>query len=422
MTVDTRIPNVFDAALGAIAYHDLSHPDEAHREIKRAREQAPVALSQYGVEVLSYDLVRTVLRDPRFVIPKGIGLAAQGITSGPVWDRVCRLLISVDGDQHRRLRHLVARAFTPRAAERMRSACVEVITELVERHVAAGRCDVVTDIARPYPVAIICALIGAPRRDWHLFSGWADDISKAFGLNVAEETPAILRAWTQLEAYIEMLIAERRHHLSDDLLSELIRAEDAGDRLSHDELVNLVAILLNAGTDTTRNQLAAAVHVLMDHPDQWALLATHPDLAPRAVEELIRHTPIVLTALRQAGEDVCLGGVVFPAGSLVVANTASANRDLAVFHDPERVDITRDAPAALLSFGGGVHYCLGAHLARVELVEALRVITSRIRCPHRSGPVPWKPVSGIGGPVTLPIEFVTQCCAINPFVHSQEGE
>jgi cytochrome P450 len=117
---------------------------------------------------------------------------------------------------------------------------------------------------------------------------WAAEISKTFGMNVAEETPAILRAWEGLEAYIEDMIAVRRRSLTDDLISELIRAENAGDRLTHDELVNLVAILLNAGTDTTRNQLGAAVQALADHPDQWALLASRPELAPNAVEELMR--------------------------------------------------------------------------------------------------------------------------------------
>jgi cytochrome P450 len=201
------------------------------------------------------------------------------------------------------------------------------------------------------------------------------------------------------------LVAARRHCLTGDLISELIRAEDDGDRLTHDELVNLVAILLNAGTDTTRNQLAAAIQVLTDHPDQWALLADHPDLATQAVEELIRHTPIVFTSLRIATEDVELGGVRFPAGACVIANTASANRDPAVYDDPDRLDITRPAPPAILTFGGGVHYCLGAHLARLELREALRVITRRIRNARCAARAPWKPIVGISGPTTLPIEF-----------------
>src|SRR5262249_24762800 len=142
------------------------------------------------------------------------------------------------------------------------------------------------------------------------------------------------RAWEQLDAYLEDLIASRRRAMADDLISELIRIEEDGDGLTHDELVNLVAILLNDGTDTTRNQLAAAVHVLSGHPDQWALLAEHPELAPQAVEELMRHSPIVFGAIRIATADVVLGDVLIPAGAYALANTAAANRDPAVYDDP----------------------------------------------------------------------------------------
>jgi len=408
MTVDTSTASVFDLALPSIAYHESRDPDEVHRLIRQARRQSPIALGPYGPEVLTYDLVRTVLRDSRFAMPQGIGLVVQGITSGPVWDKVCKLLISLNGAEHLRLRRLVSRAFTPRAAARMRTACTDVITELVDQHTAAGHCDMVTDIAQPYPVPIICALLGAPREDWQLFSTWAGDISKAFGVRVAEEESAIMRAWRHLDAYVEDLVERRRRSLSDDLISELIRAEDPafpGDRLTHEELVNLVAILLNAGTDTTRNQLAAAVQVLCEHPDQWALLAGHPELAPQAVEELIRHSPIVYTALRVATEDVVLGDALIPAGTYVIANTASANRDETVFDDPDRLDIAREPGRGILTLGGGAHYCLGAHLARVELVEALRVITQRMRNVRRSGPAPWKLPTELSGPTTLPIEF-----------------
>ena len=235
----------------------------------------------------------------------------------------------------------------------MRSACVDVTTELVDRHVGKGSCDFVADIGGPYPVPIICSLLGAPREDWQLFSGWAADIAKAFGFSVAEHEATILRAWTGLANYLEELIADRRRSLSDDLLSELIRAEDQGDRLTHDELVNLAIILLNAGTDSTRNQLAAAVQTLADHPDQWELLAERPELARQAVEELVRHSPIVLGALRKATVDVDLGGVPFAAGSLVIVNTSAANRDPAVYDQPDRLDITRDGPPAMQTFGGG---------------------------------------------------------------------
>src|SRR5277367_4495116 len=251
-TVNTskHTPNIFERTWPTFTYQETQDPEEAHRIIRQAHQQAPIALGPYGPEVLSYDLVRTVLRDSRFAMPRGISLAVQGITSGPLWDKVCQTLMSAEPAQHHRLRRLVSRAFTPRTAERMRSACVDVITELVDRHSAAGRCDMVHDIAGQYPVQIICALVCAPRDDWELFSRWADDLSKAFGDNVAAEETAILRAWGQLDAYLEELIARRRHTLTDDLISELIRIEEDGDRLNHDELVNLVAILLNAGTDT----------------------------------------------------------------------------------------------------------------------------------------------------------------------------
>lgn len=398
-------------ALPTIAYQVHTQPEELRRVLAEAQRQGPIALGPYGPEVLSYDLVRTVLRDSRFVVPQGISLVLQGITSGPIWDRVTRQLLSLDGAEHNRLRRLVARAFTPRAADRMRNACVDVITELVDRQIGTGSFDFVADIARSYPVPIICSLLGAPREDWQLFSGWAADIAKAFGCSVAEHEKTILRAWTGLAGYLEELIADRRRRLSDDLLSELIRAEDQGDRLTHDELINLAIILLNAGTDSTRNQLAAAVQTLADHPDQWELLAQRPELARQAVEETVRHSPIVLGALRKAAVDVELGGVVFPAGSLVIANASAANRDPAVYDHPERLDITREGPPAMLTFGGGAHYCLGAHLARVELAEALKVITARMSNVRRTGPAPWKPLTDLSGPITLPMEFETRYTA-----------
>jgi cytochrome P450 len=404
--IDTVCPSVFDAGLPVIAYVD-AQPDEAHEIIRRARRQAPIALGPYGPEILAYDLVHTALRDSRFRAPQGMFLAAQGITSGPVWDRVSKLLISLDGAEHDRLRRLVSKAFTPRATARLRNTIVEVITGLVDPLTATGRCDVVVDVARQYPVQIICALLGAPREDWRLFSDWADDFFKAFEWNVAEDTPEILRAWEALDAYLDDMIAERRHHLTDDLISELIRAEDDGERLTRDELLSLAGNLLMAGTDTTRNQLAASVQVLCDHPDQWALLAEHPELAANAVEETMRHCPIGYGLPRTAIDDVELGGVVIPAGTLVFANLAAANRDPAVYDEPDRLDITREAPPAMMSLGAGAHFCLGANLARVELAEALTVMTRRMARPRRTGPAPWKPIAGITGPTTLPIEFDT---------------
>jgi cytochrome P450 len=408
-TVQTsHCPSVFDAGLPTFAYDHLTDPDEAHRVIAEARSVAPIAIGPHGPEVLSYDLVHTVLRDNRFITAHGLGLDLQGITSGPLWDRATTNILGLDGAEHHRLRRLVSKAFAPRGAERLRARILEVISGLVEPLTTVGRCDIVSDIARRYPTPVICALLGAPAQDWQLFSDWTDDIKKLFDWNVANDGPAILAAWDKLDAYLEDLIACRRASLTDDLISDLIRSEDPsfhGERLTHDEVLMLCATLLGAGTDTTRNQLAAAVQVLSAHPDQWALLAQHPELATNAVHELMRYYPIIFGTIRRAAQDIELAGVCIPAGTLVLANTAAANRDPDVYADADRVDITRGDPPPMLTFGGGVHYCLGAHLARLELTEALRVITQRMPNPRQAGPTPWKAISGITGPITVALEF-----------------
>jgi len=211
-------------------------------------------------------------------------------------------------------------------------------------------------------IPIICALLGAPRADWQLFSGWADDIFKVFDWNVVEDEPVIMAAWLQLEDYVDDMVARRRRHLTDDLLSDMIRAEEDGDRLSQQELRLLVVGLFAAGTDTTRNQLAASVQVLCEHSEQWAMFAAHPELASNAVEETMRHDPVIFATLRTAKEDVELGGVVIPTGAMFVVNTAGANRDPDVYEQPEAFDITREGAPAMPTFGGGIHYCLGCTL------------------------------------------------------------
>ena len=398
-------PSVFDAGLPTIDYETALNPDEAHAIVRRAREQAPIAIGPHGPELLTYELVHDALRDPRFIVPPGMFLAAQGITSGPLWDRVVTNIISLEGAEHHRLRRLVCKAFTPRATERLRTTVDEVIHALLEQCADRGHCDVVADIARHYPIPIICTLLGAPASDWEQFATWTDEFFKAFSWNAADEIPAILANWDELDAYVDQMVADRRHSLTDDLISDLIRAEDDGDRLSLAELRMLAAGLLMAGTDTTRNQLAGSVYALTDHPEQWALLTEHPELVGQAVEETMRHSPIAFGTIRVVTEDVELAGVVIPRGTLVIVNTGAANRDPAVYDEPDRLDITRTGARPMQTFGGGLHLCLGANLARLELTEALAAMTQYMPSLRRSGPAPWKPFSGLGGPVTLPVEF-----------------
>ena len=404
-TVGLRCPSVFEADLPSVSYEEAASPDGAHRNLRKALEQGPIAMGAHGPEILSYELVRSTLRDSRFRPPPGLSLEAQGITSGPLWDRVITSLLSINGDDHTRLRRLVSKAFTPRSVTRLDTTIVDVINELIDPLSVAGRAEIVADIARPYPVPIISAMLGAPREDWRLFTAWADDFFKIFTWRVAEYEREILTAWAELDGYIDDMVADRRNSLTDDLISDLIRAEDEGDRLSIDELRMLAAGILMAGTDTTRNQVAAAVDVFCDHPDQWELLAERPELAMKAVEEVMRYSPVIFGAMRIATEDVELADVIIPAGTFVMCNTAAANRDPDVYDEPDRLDITREGAAPMQTFGAGAHYCLGANLARRELAEALRVLAQRMRNLRRAGPVQWKPIVGITGPAVLPVQF-----------------
>ncbi len=407
MTVETVRPNVFHAGLPTLAYDVTSTPHEVLDQLRQAQSAAPIAIGPVGPEILSYDMARAVLRDTRFGIPPGISLMAQGVTSGPLFEKVMATLLCLDGAEHQRLRKLVSRAFTPRATSRLHDTIEVVVNELIDNVTNAGRCDVVTDIAQPYPIPIICALLGAPREDWQLFSTWAADVIKAFSLDtrLVDEEPGVMRAWGELDAYVDDMIADRRTRLTEDLLSELIRAEDDGDRLNGGELRMLAASLLMAGTDTTRNQLAASVQVLCEHPHQWALLRDDPGLAMRAVEESMRHSPAVCGTPRMVTRDVEIDGFLFPAGTFVMVNTFAANRDPKVYGDADRFDITRNDAPAILTFGGGVHYCLGANLARLELAEALAIMAQRLPTLRRVGPAPWKPMLGMTGPTSLPVEF-----------------
>jgi cytochrome P450 len=413
MTVDIEMPNVFDAGLPTLSYDITESPHDVYPRIRAAQRLAPIAIGPLGPEVLSYELARAVLRDNRFVIPPGLHLTAQGVTSGPLWDRVVGSIMCAEGAEHHRLRSLVSKAFTPRATARLHDTIGDVVNELADQVADAGACDVVTDIARPYPIPIICALLGAPRDDWQQFSLWADEIFKmvSFAVNLVDEVPAVMRAWGELDAYVDDMVAERRRSLTDDLLSDLIRAENDGDRLNAYELRMTVASLLVAGTDTTRNQLAASMQVLFDHPEQWAMLRDHPELAMPAVEESMRHSPAVCSTLRTVNEDAELGGYTFPAGTFIFVNTFAANCDPAVYDDPDSFDITRKAPPAILTFGGGVRYCLGANLARLELADALKILAERLLNPRCVSPAPWKPMLGMSGPKNLHIAFASGAAA-----------
>jgi cytochrome P450 len=363
--------------------------------------------NMFGYAVLRYDDATAILRDKRWHSATSRIPELMGITDPKFLERQQVSILSAEGDVHTRLRRLVAPAFSPRAADRLRRFMREVMNGLVDKVAARGRADFTADICEPYPIPIICELLGAPKDDWQLFSRWASDILEIFSADILDKLDIIMRAQDELGDYSRQLIAERRSKPAEDLLTDLIAAEEAGDKLSTDELVMMVNAVIVGGTDTTRNQLGCAVSVFAEHPDQWALLAEHPELGGRAVEEAMRFFGAVRGTARFASCDIEYRGVLFPTGTFMSVGMAEANRDSSVFPQPERFDITSPAPEQpQLTFGSGIHYCLGAALARAELQEALPLLARRMPKLTIDGEITWKPEGvGIFGPARMPIAF-----------------
>jgi cytochrome P450 len=371
-----------------------------------ARSQHWLAKTEMGYSVTRLEDVTAVLRDKRFHSALSILPQMNGLPESAHTERRRRSILSMEGDEHARLRRLVAPAFTPASANRLRPTMRSVVTELIDRVSGEGQCEFVTDVCEPYPIPIICELLGAPREDWKLFSSWATDIFRIFNGMLEDDLPLIERAANEVSAYVADMVTERRAAPRDDLLSDLIAIEEEGDRLSTEEMTMMAQAVLMAGTDTTRNQLACSVALFAEHPDQWALLAEKPELAQRAVEESMRYLGAVRGTVRFASEDIVYRDVLFPQGTIVSTSLAGANRDPDVWEGPNEFDITQERGTAQMTFGSGIHFCLGAALARAELQEALPLLAQRMPGLAMNGEVEWKPATfGIWGPARLPVRF-----------------
>jgi cytochrome P450 len=366
-----------------------------------------IAKGLFAYPIFNYEDCLAILRDRRWHSAAALAAIAFGVDDPRLSENRQPSILSSEGEVHTRLRRLVAPSFSPRAADHLRPFMREVMNSLIDPIVAQGHCDLAVDICEHYPIPIICELLGAPKSDWQFFSRVAEDVLRIFDANNANEIDLILAAQADLDAYVRQLISERRNSPADDLITSLIAAEEAGDKLSENELVSMVEAVIIGGTDTTRNQLGCSVALFAEHPEQWKLLAERPELAGKAVEETMRYFGAVRSTGRFASEDIEYKGVLFPKGTLVVPSLVLANRDSAVFNEPNTFDITREpAGQPQMTFGAGIHYCLGAALARAEQQEALPLLAQRLPNLRINGDVIWKPSTvAIFGPEHLPIAF-----------------
>jgi cytochrome P450 len=324
-----------------------------------------------------------------------------GIESGPLREEIDRNILHLDGEVHRRLRSLLNPFFTPKAADRWRPVMRELLDAVFGPVGTAGSCEFVDAIAKPYPSLTIATVMGAPQTDAPKLHEWSAWIQRQFdGPALMTERARIEQAVEEFYAWCDALLARRRNDPGDDLVSALIAAEEAGERLSDVELVNLVLNVLIGGVDTTQSQLAHAIRLFAAHPDQWRLLAREPERVPRAVEEVLSHEPVTPFTARILTDDVIFREVLFPAGTVVMVCSFTGNRDGVA--DPS-FDITAERDARLMTFGAGIHYCVGANLARAELEEALGYLAPRLPDLHLTADAEFGTIQGIYGLERLPI-------------------
>jgi len=393
---DLDLPTVATSSTGVIPPEDVE-----------ALGDQWLARTRFGFAMTHYEDFFEIKRDRRF--HKAIELVQSSevdLGDSETLKDPGKSLLQLEGDEHTRLRRLVAPSFTPAAATRYREFMRLVLNDLVDDVSASGRCELVADVCDQYPVAVICELVGAPREDWRLFSRWALDINRRFDNNLERDLPIINQANQELFAYLEEMIDRRRSQPADDLLSHLIAAEEEGDRLSTAEMLTMVKLVLLGGSDTTRNQLGLSVAVFAEHPEQWALLRENPELAAQAAEECLRYLGTIRGITVLASEDVEYRDTLFPKGTIISLSVTGANKDPGVWEEPTSFDITKPRENRQVIFGSGIHTCLGAPLARAELQEALVVLATRMPDLEFDGPPTWMPTSvAIWGPESLPVKF-----------------
>jgi cytochrome P450 len=317
-------------------------------------------------------------------------------------------MLDLEPPDHTRIRALVSKAFTPRTVERLAPTVHRLAGELVAGLVADGGGDLVARVAEPLPVAVIAETLGIPEADRPALRPWSAAICGMYELNPSEETArAAVRASVEFSEYLRGLIAERRRRPGEDLISGLIAAHEEENRLSEQEMVSTCVLLLNAGHEATVNATGNGWRALLHHPDQLALLRREPALLPHAIEELLRYdTPLQLFE-RWVLDDIEIGGTAIPRGSEVALLFGSANRDPARFPDPDRLDLTRanQGPLPHVAFGGGIHFCLGAALARLELIASFGALLDRAPALRLAQEPRWKPGFVLRGPRELVVEI-----------------
>lgn len=377
-------PDDVSALLHLVAEFPPEVRTDPHPYYHQLRALAPIATSvvDENTALLSrFADCEAVLRDTRWSSNPAHRTAPLPVEAidfrGAQSDAGASVLLFLDPPDHTRLRKLVNKAFTPRTVERLRPRVRAIVDGILDEAAERGELDIVADLGFMLPVTVICELMGVPVEDHHLFGPWSSDASRMLDGMLDEETAMRgIGAFMQIISYFNDLYADRRANPRDDMLTALVQAEEAGDRLTEEELRSMTVLLFIAGHETTMNLIGNGMRALLDNPDQLARLRDDPTLIGSAVEELLRYDGPVHVTARVATEALEVGGHSFAAGDQVLLLLAAANRDPDHFPHPDRLDVGRsDGPH--LTFSHGIHYCLGASLARLEGQIAIDALVQR---------------------------------------------
>jgi cytochrome P450 len=374
-------------------------------EVHAAREQSWYATTEYGIAVLRYADVKALSTLPKLRQGSVRWLEHNGVTQGPFVDWWYSWVLNKEGEDHHRLRRLLNPAFSRRLIGGLVPRFQALANELVDGFADKGECDFVAEFADPYAARVIAIMLGLREEDWPVIARESMTIGLAMGITVREDLPKIEAALQTLYEFCDAVIEERLASPEDDFVTRLAQASRDEEKLSPTEMRDAMVLMIFGGYDTTRNQLGLAMRTFIQHPDQWDLLASHPVLGGRAVEEVMRVNPTVRWVTREATEDFEYNGLPIKAGTTVHLFSESAGTDPRVFGETN-FDIAAEREPHF-GFGRGAHHCLGHFVARCDMSEALPLLARRLRNPQLKGGDRWLADSGNTGPITLPITFTT---------------
>jgi cytochrome P450 len=402
------VPLVSELELPSFDHTDADLRGEAYREAMAGLHgyDGWLAANPFGFTLLDRESGEFFLRSRELIFPGLMIAELFGITEGPLHEEFVKNIITKEGSDHRRLRNLVNPALAPRAVDRYRPAMRRFLRELLDAIPDDGHCEFVDDFAKPYPSLVIADVMGAPPTDAPRLHHWSNMIQRQFDAqSVIIDRAEIEQAVSEFYEYEDKLIAARRADPGDDLITALLQAEDAGEGLTHDELRNLVLNLLVGGVDTSQSQLAHTVRLLAEHPDQWQALRSDPrGLALKAVDEGVRYEPITPLTARMTTDEIEYRGVTFPPNTVLLVSAWHANRD--GVDEPDRFDIQADRSGArVLTFGAGIHFCVGQNLARAEMEEAIAFLAENVEQLELAGEPEYGTPAGIYQLEKLPLSL-----------------